>query len=349
MLFFRGAAITVCCTRPGASAKRGIMSGCEVGLRTGRLVLAAALLARPVSAVPVDLVVDCHGLDAELRASLEARARANLTLKRLEGWQLQVVCDGPRVVVEFTPEGGSPSRREGALVGEPKDWVDRMLALVHDAASVPEPTQPPSSSAAFPEPPAPETTVPPHADPVKPERTPTQPMTVARGPLRTSMEASLSVHVEPEASMGAEAWLAKPLVLVGPTASVGVWFGRRFRLVPGVGAAWSAGSQDVAVRSLEAGLDAAAGDRFWFALGARVAWLRFDPRPALSPVTRTIVDPALVARVGLSTPLGKSRLSVSLGGRVYAERRDVRLDGRVALRVPSVAAVAAVGYAVEAL
>jgi hypothetical protein len=35
--------------------------------------------------------------------------------------------------------------------------------------------------------------------------------------------------------------------------------------------------------------------------------------------------------------------------RAYAERRDVRINGAVSLRVPNVAAVASIGYAVEAL
>jgi hypothetical protein len=328
-----------------------IMSDREVGLRMPWIVLAGVLLARPVSAEPVDLVVDCRGLSAELRASLEARLRAGLSLKRLERWHLRVACDGRTAAVEFTAEGGVVSRREAALAGEPEDWVDRVLELVHDAAAVPERTEP-TTSAQLPVVPEPPEAAPPRAGPAaRPVAPPVVVATpVEAAPPRASPIAPRTLRIEPEASLSAEAWLAEPLVLVGPAASVGLWFERRFRLVPTVAAAWSAGSgQDVAVRSLEGGLDAAVGAGWWFALGARVAWLRFDPRAALSPASKTVVDPALVARVGLSTPVGSSRLSLSLGGRAYAWRRDVRIDGTVALRIPSVAAVALIGYSSEPL
>jgi hypothetical protein len=105
----------------------------------------------------------------------------------------------------------------------------------------------------------------------------------------------------------------------------------------------------VAVRLLEAGADAVVGERWWLALGGRVGWLRFEPRQALSPVTRAIVDPSLVLRGGLSVSVGSGRVSASLGARAYVERRDVRVDGVVVLRVPHVAALGTVGYAAELL
>jgi hypothetical protein len=330
------------------------MSGRAVGFRVGWLALAAHLLARPASASPDALVVDCPGLSAELRASLEARTRADLSMKRVEGWQLRVVCDGARAAVEFTPAGGVVSRREGALAGEPEDWVDRVLALVHEASSVPDeppPASPPASDATF----SVDTARPEPArtsdEPAPPVAPPPPPATrVDSGPFRPVVETPFALALEPEASLGVEVWPAEPLVLLGPAASVGLRLERRFRLVPTVSAAWSTGSSSaIAVRSLDGGLDAVLGVKWWVALGARVAWLRFDPPSALWPVSRTVVDPALVGRAGLSIALGPGRVSACVGARTYAERRDVRLDGTVALRVPSVALLAAVGYAAELL
>lgn len=313
-------------------------------------VLALALLAGPVAATPVDLQIDCQGLSAELQASLEARARADLSMKRLEGWHLRVTCDGARASVEFTPAGGLVSQREGALTGEPEDWVDRVLSLVHDAAANDE-TGPPTSVAEFPaghEQPEAATQA---AEPVRPVERPKQ---IAAPPDARPRGASpgraVAHRLEPEANIAAEVWVAQPLVLVGPAASLGIVLERHLRIVPTAAAAWSAGSnQDVAVRLIEGGVDAVVGERWWLGLGGRVAWLRFEPRRALSPVTRTIVDPALVVRVGLSIPVGNGRLSGSVGVRAYAERRDVRVDGAVALRVPNLAALGAVGYAAELL
>jgi hypothetical protein len=304
--------------------------------------------ARPAAAMPVDFAIDCEGLSAELRASLEARARADLSLKGRKDWHLQIICEGRRAAVEFTPAGGPVSRREGGLPGEPEDWVDRLLSLVHDAAAIPDEPLPPTS-AAFP----PSQDASPQAAP--PEKTPqavASPKQIAT-PSEISPApagATNTVRLEPEASIGAEVWTAEPLVLVGPAASIGVRVEQRLRIVPSVAAAWSVGSnQEVAVRSLEGGVDALVGKRWWFGIGARAAWLRFEPRRPFSPITRTIVDPSLVVRVGFSASLGSSRLSTSMGVRAYAERRDIRLDGAVTLRVPNVAALASIGYAVEAL
>jgi hypothetical protein len=324
------------------------MSGRAFGLCLGALALAQGLLARPASATPVDLELDCQGLSAELQASLEARARADLSMKRLEGWHLRVTCDGPRAAVEFTPAGGLVSRREGALVGEPEDWVDRVLALMHDAATTGETA--PSASADFPAANEGPETATQTAEAVRPvERSTQLAMPPDAHPRGASSGRAAGVRLEAEASVGAEVWTAEPLVLVGPAASVGIRLERRIRIVPAAAAAWSAGSQDVAVRLLEGGIDAAVGERWWLALGGRIAWLRFEPQRPLFPVTRTIVDPALVVRVGLSIPIGDGRLSAAVGARAYMERRDVRVDGSVVLHVPNVAAVVAVGYGVELL
>jgi hypothetical protein len=326
------------------------MSGRCFGLCLGAFALAQGLLARSVSATPADLEIDCQGLSAELQASLEARARAGLSLKRLEGWHLQVTCDGARALVDFTPAGGVVSRREGTLAGEPKDWVDRLLSLVHDAAATDEPA-PPTSAAEFPtdheEPEA-------EPRPTEPVRPVEPPKPIATRPSARPRDASpgeaVAHRLEPEASFTAEVWTAQRLVLVGPTASVGVVLERRLRIAPTAAAAWSSGSKrDIFVRLLEGGVDAVVGERWWFGLGGRVAWLRFEPPRGLSPVARTIVDPALVVRAGLSTPVGQGRLSASIGARAYMERRDVRVDGAVVLRVPNLAALAAVGYAAELL
>jgi hypothetical protein len=329
------------------------MSGRGFGLCLGALAFALGLLARPVSATPVDLELDCQGLSAALQASLEARARADLSMKRLEGWHLRVTCDGPRARVEFTPAGGPVSVREGALIGEPEDWVDRVLSLVHDTAALEEAAPPANDaefSAAHVRPEEPEATTQ-AAEPVRPAERPKQlaPQPDAR-PRGASPRRAVAVRLEPEASIGAEVWTAEPLVLVGPAASLGIRLERRFRIVPTAAAAWSAGSkEDIAVRLIEGGVDTVLGERWWLGVGGRVAWLRFEPRQQLSPVTRTIVDPALVVRVGLSIPVGNGRLSTSVGARAYLERHDVRVDGAVTLRVPNVAAFAAVGYAAELL
>jgi hypothetical protein len=330
------------------------MSGRAFGLCLGgALALAQSLVARSVSATPVDLQIDCQGLSAELQASLEARSRAELSMKRLEGWHLQITCDGPRAAVEFTPAGGPVSVREGTLIGEPEDWVDRMLSLVHDAAAIDEAPPQPAGGANFPAAQERPEAATPIAEPVPPVEPPkqlatqlaTQPDARPGGPSPRKADA---VRFEPEMSVGVEVWTAEPLVLVGPAASLGIRLERRLRIVPTAAAAWSAGlDQNVFVRLIEGGVDAVLGDRWWLGLGGRVAWLRFEPRPALVPVTRTIVDPAFVLRAGLSIPVGNGRFSTSVGARTYLERRDVRVDGALTLRVPNVAATAGVGYAAE--
>jgi hypothetical protein len=328
------------------------MSARAFGICLGALASAAGVLfARPLDAAPVDLVIDCPGLSAELRASLEARARADLSMKRIERFHLSVVCDDGRAAVEFIPAGGLVSRREGALVGEPEDWVDRVLALVHEAAAVTDASELSRSVAEFSADRAPQEAAMPPTERAQPAEAPRQ--SAARAgtrPVGRPPENPTTLRLEPEVSVGVEVWTAQPLALVGPAVAVGLPLEPYLRIVPTVAAAWSTGSgDDVTVRRIEGGADAVLGERWWFGLGVRAAWLRFAPRLSLSPTTRTIFDPSLVARAGLSVPAGPGHVSVSAGVRLYAERRDVRIDGALTTRVPNVAAVAAVGYVLDGL
>ena len=225
-----------------------------------------------------NVTVDCPAMAAELRASVEARARAELAMNRVTGGEINVHCWLPLVVVESTTPVRSSSRH---LVGNPDQWVDEILSMVHELLT-PE-VQPATLPSLAPQPIAEAPKNPPAFVPPLPA--PQQfaaPVAVASPP-----RPDLSHHVQltPQIGIGlcAELWF-KPEVLPGPCA----WFGIRHaswsQVAVGGGVQWAASRlNDIAIRHWHAGIEWRLGRTVWIAVGTQVSVYQLTPPQNLSP------------------------------------------------------------------
>ena len=96
--------------RGGALVSGGLV---KVAFRVScALAVALSLWPRLAHAQPsVAVLVECPGLDSELRAAVEARARADLLVKRLQPGRLLIMCSADQATAEWRPEAGTPARR----------------------------------------------------------------------------------------------------------------------------------------------------------------------------------------------------------------------------------------------
>lgn len=325
---------------PG-SARRGSLAWAKV-------LFAAALATRPVAAEgPAELSVNCPALSGELLSSLEARARAGLAMKRFSDGRIQIRCESGRAVVELEPTQGPSRHRDGALTGEPEDFVEQILALVYDVTSPAEATAAPTEESHFPQAPSDDasasstaaSTTPPKAPPIPGPRP--QPTVSAPAPRAAAPKPAPAVRLEPGIGACGELWAAKPLLLLGPCASLGLRLRSTWRVAASFAISWgTAKPSAIAVRNLGGGVEASFGEPFWLAIGARASWLRFTPDEGFAPSTQHAVEPELTLRAGYSWVGRRQSLAAALGLRAYPEYRDVRTDGSAAFRVPAVALTA---------
>jgi hypothetical protein len=335
-------------TLPG-SARRGSLAWAKV-------LLAAALATRPVAAeTPAELRVDCPALSGELLSSLEARARAGLAMKRLSDGRMHIRCESDRASVEFEPKQGQSRRRDSSLAGEPEDFVEQILALIHDVTVPSEEAaaradeglvpQEPSGNASTPSTAASTSasTTPPQAPPAQalpPHRT-----VVAPAPRPAALTPAARVRLEPGIGACGELWAAKPLLLLGPCASFGFRLRPTWRIAASAAISWGTVEPSaIAVRNLGGGVEASFGEPFWLGLGARASWLRFTPDEGFAPSSQNAVEPELTLRAGYSWLGRRQSLAAALGLRAYPEYRDVRVNGSAAFRVPALALTATLEY-----
>lgn len=332
---------------PG-SARRGSLAWAKV-------LFAAALATRPVAAeAPAELSVNCPALSGELLSSLEARARAGLAMKRFSDGRMQIRCESGRAFVELEPTQGPSRRRDGALTGEPEDFVEQILALVHDVTSPSEATAALADESHFPQAPSDDasasssaastsaSTTPPEAPAPGP---PPHRTVSAPAPRAAAPKPAPPVRLEPGIGACGELWAAKPLLLLGPCASLGLRLRPTWRVAASFAISWgTAEPSAIAVRNLGGGVEASFGEPFWLALGARASWLRFTPDEGFAPSTQYAVEPELTLRAGYSWVSRRQSLAAALGLRAYPEYRDVRTNGSAAFRVPAVALTASLEY-----
>jgi hypothetical protein len=196
--------------------------------RAALVLLSTTLLAGRAGAQEgTTIAVDCSALDAESRAAVEARARADLLVRNAPG-TFVVVCVGAEGRLSWHPLAGVPVTTTVSLDADPRTSVDRILERLGElvtAATTSAPAEaappgdvvqapdntPPVASAAPPAPPPP----PPGSPPLD---VPSEPAEAWRGGFRG---VSLGGGVSGELWSGAAA--------LGPRASVLMSLPARFQ------------------------------------------------------------------------------------------------------------------------
>src|SRR5882724_13633190 len=115
--------------------------------------LALLLFARPGMGSPdVTVAVDCPGFDAEGRAALDARARADL-LVRNDGGTLVIVCRGNTATLSWHPLAGAPSTSATPITDDARASADSVLEALDTLLALPAPNADPTLPAATAAPP----------------------------------------------------------------------------------------------------------------------------------------------------------------------------------------------------
>lgn len=303
-------------------------------------------------ATTTDVSVDCPELTTETRSSLEARARAELTLKGLHEGHVRVSCGLGRVRVEFEPPGGPVVERTLALSGEPATWVEAILALLHEVTSTPAaagqatvegfPTPVPGEKRSEPSAPPPVSSAPEQAS--QPGPVPNAPLAATGAEPAARGRFATALGFEPGLGLCTELWSDEPVVLLGPCVAFGLRLAR-IRVAPTLGFAWaSAPIEGIAVSTTTAGLEAAYGERWWVGGGLQFTWTHLEAPDELAPDAETMVEPALSAKGGYVLTSSVHRLVLGLGLRASLRYRDVRVDQTPVFRVPTLAPLASVEY-----
>ncbi|HEX4340506.1 MAG TPA: hypothetical protein VH062_31575 [Polyangiaceae bacterium] len=86
----------------------------------------------------VTLAVDCPGFDAETRAALEARAKAELLVRNAPG-TFVVACRGPSASLSWHPLAGRPAVTVATLDADARASVERVLEALDTLLTTPAP------------------------------------------------------------------------------------------------------------------------------------------------------------------------------------------------------------------
>ena len=277
----------------------------------------------------------------EQRSSQEARARAELAVQGIWSGALQIHCVSPLLVVEYFQPGFAARSSSAPLTASIDQWVDSILALIHDATtsnpalpSLPLSVQPSSNT-----PPATESSgklpagAPAPSAPVSSQRAQSARPSTTSAPVATG---SSSV-IRPATGIGmcTEFWLKPGNSLLGPCAAVGLRIRRLWRMTAMGGVQWAAAQTGpIAIRNWDAGLDVRYGRAYWLAIGSQLSALQLVPHNAALPAEKTIYAPSLLLRVGLSQPFARRTFTIGTGLKVYSEYHDV-MQGSSPLAVSS--------------
>lgn len=293
------------------------------------LALAAALCAAPGRASePAQFSVDCPALSPELLSSLEARALADLAPYERSDVRWQVTCRAGEATVDSYAGSDLVRQSRVPLSGEPKSWVEQILSFLHEVVPCADIRRPLVTQAYAPTESflASKTSIP-APDPSRATGTETHPL------------------LDPSLSLDTELWTPDALMLLGPTARLGLWVNPFVRIAPALGAEWSGTRpSDIGVRVVAGGVDVNVGKRVWGSLGVRLAWVAFDPSSQLGSTAKNRFEPELAAKVGVTFPLSNAALSAALGLRAYSASHEVRVNGAPTLLVPLVAPLVSIEY-----
>jgi hypothetical protein len=276
------------------------------------LLLATAAAAAPARAAPgaVALSIDCPSLDAEARALLEARTRAELASESTEG-ALGIACTGASVTLVWRPAGGARRERTVPLAADAASAVDPLLEEIHalSASSPPRAPEPEPAHAGVPAPADAAATAPP-------------------GPSRWGITAGVD----------SETWQGGIPAALGAHAGGRVALSARWSVRALAGPAWGLSAVDGLrawrLRGL-ARLEYAPWPQLELGAGAvaRVLWAGADSGVAPSGRTGATAGAVLSARYALAA----GPISMSAGPELEALVRPVLVEvsGAEAFRMPT--------------
>ena len=314
-------------------------------LRVALCVVAiGALSSRAGAALTPDVVIDCAALSSEQRASLEARARAELAMNRLSESEIQVNCVSPLVVVSYAANGISVRSSSAPLVQDINQWVEEILTLIHAVVA-------PSVGLGNSDTPASGASSETITSPVNAPNMSAPSKSLPTMSTEYSVEAphrGESKSVSLGGGLCAELW-AKPMnALVGPCVSAGLRLSPFSRIAVTGATQWSTGKpDDIALHLWQGGVEARFGRSFWFALGMQLSAIHLVPSSDFLPRSRFAYEPTFALRGGLSTTLGGQKLVTGAGLRGYSAPRDVRLNGVTVFQLPMLALTLGIEYELD--
>lgn len=327
----------------------------NAGLGSLVLVLASASSTRAGESPPVsagasagpEVVVECSVLSEDERASVEARARADLAIKGLAGGVLSVTCSEGMGRVSFQ-WGELEGAQAGALPDVSRATVETLLQLVDAVTTESERARSEAPlvtpSALPPEPgstPAPVEPAPPSEAPAAARTAPVPVATPAPAPAAApASRSSRSGSTNPwHVGVGVEAemWATEATGAFGLRLRAG----RRFALplvLSGVVAADAASAEPeaVTVRVWRAGLEVAgcASESVCIVLGAQLTRMVADGPVDWSPASHANTSFAGTVRLEYVVDLDPLELAPALGVLLYPARRTVTLNDERVLSVP---------------
>lgn len=312
--------------------------------RFGVRLLAIALAGTPNARAIPEVVVACAALSEDERASVEARAFADLAVKGREHGILQLTCAGGTARVTFR-SGEFERAGEASLPDQGQARVEALLALVDSvtAAAQPLESEPERPLQSEPEPQPelePGTVAVPVVVPVP------VPVPVPPRP-RAAPEPGASPLVDPRADSGrpwhvgagleAELWATE----VSGAAGLRVRGGRKLAgpLALGVvlsGDLASSEPDQLSVRVWRAGVEAAAcaDQALCLVLGTQLARLSAEGPADWSPRSHVKTTLGGTLRLDYVVDVGRLQLVLGAGMFLYPARRTVTLNGERVLSVP---------------
>jgi hypothetical protein len=309
------------------------------------LVAALSLSPTPLQAEPaLEVVVDCPPLDAERRAAVEARVRADLLVKRLAQGRLTITCGTDQATVQWRT-GAEPPATETAALADSSELVDQLLALALQATS--RPSQPPRPAAAEPgSAPQPEPVA--RAEPAQPAVQRLSPPAPAAGHFSPSATRPLSriTRLSLSAGASAEAWSGDLAGAFGPRLGLGVSWEERAGLELVGAVQWAPQqSEGVSATQLEVAVESRLRvyGRWWLSGAVGVSDLRVSTELERSEDSeKLLVETAWLAGRGA---FDVAPLTAWVGPElhVYSAARIVRIEGRDVFSVPAVTAALGAG------
>jgi hypothetical protein len=273
----------------------------------------------------------CEQLSHDDRASVEARARADLAVKGLREGSIELSCADGRARADYAAPGAPHQSRSAPSAADPRQLVEQLLALLDDATT---------------------TSLDAPATPREGERPPVVGLELPRvapssKPLLENAGADSSAAVAPSGwrrielgiGIAGELWFAEITAAIGPRFGVGVaLYPELYVRLSGAMLLASQRPEGIGSRLYALGAEAEwqLAERMSLVMGANLSQLVIIPQDEWTPTSRSSLLPGLHARLPFRFVSGY----VALGPEVVvrSRQRDIQLDERTALEVPAVCA-----------
>lgn len=291
-----------------------------------------------------DVVIDCSSLSNEQRASLEARARAELAMNHLTESEIHISCVLPLVVVVHAMKDVTIRSSSATLVQDTNQWVEEILTLIHAVIAPPAGTtlNKPVADAPI------VTNLPVENPPNSALQQQSSSAALTPWSPKASKRGEISQLIFGGGGLCSEFWAKPGNALMGPCVSLGLQISSFSRFAATGATQWSTAKPNgIALHLWQAGVEARFGRSAWFALGTQLSAVDLTPERNLSPKSKFAYEPTLALRGGFSALLAGQRLIAGAGLRSYAANRDVRVDDKSVFQLPWLALTLGIEYEID--